>query len=139
MGRLLAPSLRPLSGERVSRLCAVYLLTLVAGCSAVGARPELSRYTPPSGAPTAGVIYVANGAGDYRSLSEHMSALVSRSGAPWEVETFAWSHGARRVLADQMDHENHLAEGERLAAEVAGRIRCQPAQRIAFVSHSSGS
>ena len=139
MCRFFDPSCRPFWGPRVSRRHAVYLLPLLAGCSAFGPQPELSRYTPPPGVPTAGVIYIANGAGDYRGLSENMSTLVARSGAPYEVETFVWSHGSRRVFADQTDHENHLTEGGRLAAEITARRQCHSGQRVALVSHSSGS
>src|SRR5262245_56058116 len=118
MCRLLAPSSHLATGLRVSRRHAVYLLPLLAGCSSVGARPEVVRAGPPPNVPGAGVIYVANGAGDYRGLSETMTTLVAKSGAPLQVETFVWSHGSGRVIADQVDHENHVNEGARLATEV---------------------
>lgn len=87
--------------------------------------------------PAANVVYVANGAGDYRGLSVNMTTVVAETRLPLEVETFAWSHGPRRVLADQMDRENQVAEGTRLATEVAAR-RSQCSKKIFLVGHSSG-
>jgi len=126
-------------GHRVSQFRAIVLLPLLAGCSAVAARPEVVRATPPPNVPGAGIIYVANGAGDYRGLSETMTRLVADSGAPLAVQTFVWSHGPRRVFADQVDHENHVIEGERLAGEVTAYRQAHPGQRVMFVGHSSGS
>jgi pimeloyl-ACP methyl ester carboxylesterase len=122
----------------VSQLRAFVLLPLLAGCSAVAPRQEVVRAAPPPDVPGAGVIYVANGAGDTRGYSEIMTTLVADSGAPLRVETFVWSHGPRRVIADHVDHDNHLNEGERLATEVAVYRQAHPGQRVMMAGHSSG-
>jgi hypothetical protein len=125
-------------GHRVSQFRATYsLLPLLAGCAVVGPRPVEARYTPPTGGPPAVVVYVANGAGDYRGLSANLNAVAAETRLPVAIETFVWSHGSRRVFADQVDRENQVAEGARLAAEVAARR--SNAQRVCLVGHSAGS
>jgi pimeloyl-ACP methyl ester carboxylesterase len=63
---------------------------------------------------------------------------MAETSTPVQIETFAWSHGYRRVLADQVDHENHLVQGQRLASQVSAYRTAHPKQRVYLVGHSAG-
>jgi pimeloyl-ACP methyl ester carboxylesterase len=89
-------------------------------------------------APNADVVFVADGSGDYRTTSAALCDAVRDTGAPLRIETFVWSHGYRRLLADHVDHCNHLEEGRRLAALVCDLRQSDPARAVSLVGHSSG-
>jgi pimeloyl-ACP methyl ester carboxylesterase len=114
-------------------LCVVSLLT---GCSAAGFRADTCRYLPAS--PPQGVVFVANGSGDFRSVSTNLSRAVAEAGLPLEIETAVWSHGYGRYIADHVDHENHLVEGDRLAEQVSAYSRTYPGRKIYLIGHSAG-
>jgi hypothetical protein len=63
--------------------------------------------------------------------SDNLARVVADASAPLQVETFVWSRGYRRVLADQTDHENHLTQGRRLADEVMAYRQAHPERRLA--------
>jgi pimeloyl-ACP methyl ester carboxylesterase len=113
------------------------LASLLAGCSAVGYRTAASPALPPS-QPPQGVVFVANGSGDFRTVSTNLSRVVAETGTPLQIETVAWSHGYGRYIADHTDHDNHLAEGARLAAQVAAYRQTCPGRKIYLVGHSAG-
>lgn len=111
-------------------------LILLSGCAA----SRQARYAPlpaPT-APATGVVFVANGAGDSRTASQRLAALVAETRAPLHIETFAWSHGYRRTFADQMDGDNHALAGRRLAEPVSAYRRAFPDRRICLVGQSAG-
>jgi pimeloyl-ACP methyl ester carboxylesterase len=114
------------------------LVSLLAGCSTVGHRTDtFCAALPPSPLPE-GVVFVANGSGDFRTVSTNLSRVVAETGTPLQIETVAWSHGYGRYLADHIDHDNHLAEGERLAAQVAAYRQTYPGRKVYLVGHSAG-
>jgi pimeloyl-ACP methyl ester carboxylesterase len=84
------------------------------------------------------VAFVANGSGDFRTVSAGLAQAVAEAAAPLEVETFVWSHGWGRYATDHVCHANHLAQGLRLAAEVAAYRRAHPERRVSLVGHSAG-
>jgi pimeloyl-ACP methyl ester carboxylesterase len=84
------------------------------------------------------VVFVANGAGDARALSNHLARLAADDNLPWQIKTVDWSLGRRRVLADQTDHDNHVAQGQRLAAQVAAYRQAYPDRRVYLIGHSAG-
>jgi pimeloyl-ACP methyl ester carboxylesterase len=84
------------------------------------------------------VVFVANGSGDARTVSTNLGQAVAEAAAPLQVETFVWSLGYRRYLADHTDHANHLAQGRRLAAQVAAYRQGCPGQQVFLVGHSAG-
>jgi pimeloyl-ACP methyl ester carboxylesterase len=84
------------------------------------------------------VVFVADGAGDFQTVSESLRQVVAETSAPLRIETVLWSHGYRRYLLDQLDHENHLLHGSRLAAEVSAWRQACGCQRIDLVGHSAG-
>jgi pimeloyl-ACP methyl ester carboxylesterase len=118
-----------------ARLHFLCLLALAVGCAA------RRQYVPPCtcAAPNADVVFVADGSGDYRTTSRAVSDAVNACGAPLCVETFVWSHGYGRLLADHIDHCNHLEEGRRLAALIAARVGDCRGLGVYLVAHSSGA
>jgi pimeloyl-ACP methyl ester carboxylesterase len=89
-------------------------------------------------APNTDVVFVADGSGDYRTTSAALCDAVRDTAAPLRIETVVWSHGYRRLLADHVDHCNHLDEGRRLAALVASLRQSCPERAVSLVGHSSG-
>src|SRR5262249_30928732 len=89
--------------------------------------------------PSHGVIFVADGAGNYQMASTTLRAVAAEQVLPLEVRTFEWSHGYSRSLADHVDYGHARAEGDRLAAEILA-LRCDcPAAEIYIVGHSAGA
>lgn len=118
----------------LSRLILPALLAFTAGCAATQ-QPVVTRG---SAAPDADIVFVADGSGDYRTTSTALGRAVGDSGATLRIETFVWSHGYGRVMADHLDHDKHLVEGQRLAELVAVFRRCRPERAIYLVGHSTG-
>jgi pimeloyl-ACP methyl ester carboxylesterase len=125
-------------GETVRRYLLALTVAMLAGCQSAG-RFTAERRAPscPSVAP-AGIVLVADGAGDYRDLSHHLNDIVGETSTPLHVETIAWSHGYRRIVADQVDHDNHRAHAQRLAAYVLGYRQAHPSRAVYFVGMSAG-
>jgi pimeloyl-ACP methyl ester carboxylesterase len=111
------------------------LVTLLAGCSAASYRHEVAR--PMVCNPTA-VVFVANGSGDFRTVSVNLGQVVAEASAPLQIETIAWSHGYGRYVWDHVDHANHLTEGQRLAERVAAYSQAYPGRKIHLIGHSAG-
>jgi pimeloyl-ACP methyl ester carboxylesterase len=111
------------------------LLLLFAGCalSRQGRNPDSVR----SPAAT-GVVFVANGAGDFRVASQRLSALVIETGAPLEIELVDWSRGYGRSVTDQVDRDNQVLQGRRLAEQVIEYRQAHPERRICLLGHSAG-
>jgi pimeloyl-ACP methyl ester carboxylesterase len=84
------------------------------------------------------VVFVANGSGDFRTASTNLCQAVAEAAAPLQVETFVWSRGYGRYVLDHTDHANHLAQGRRLAAQVAAYRQACPGRRLYLVGHSAG-
>jgi pimeloyl-ACP methyl ester carboxylesterase len=118
-----------------TRFALLSALLLAAGCAS-SRQPVAPRGCL---APHADVVFVANGSGDYRTTSIALGEAVSACGAPLRIETLVWSHGYGRMLADHVDHCNHLEEGRRLAALVAATKQHCPERAVYLVGHSSGS
>jgi hypothetical protein len=85
------------------------------------------------------VVFGADGAGDFRCASTALRQAVGDAGLPVEVETFVWSHGYRRNLADQMDKRHALVQGQRLAWQVAACRQACPDLLIYLYGHSAGA
>jgi pimeloyl-ACP methyl ester carboxylesterase len=84
------------------------------------------------------VVFVVNGSGDFRTVSENLCQAVAEAAAPLQVETFVWSHGYGRYVLDHLDHANHLAQGRRLATQVVAYSQACPGRRVYLVGHSAG-
>ena len=120
------------------RILPACFLALLAGCCATRNRSEVCYTASRSASPPAGIVFVANGSGDFRALSANLNQVVAEGSVPLQVETFVWSHGYWRYLADHVDHANHLAEGRHLAVQVAGYRQACPGRRVYLVGHSAG-
>jgi pimeloyl-ACP methyl ester carboxylesterase len=124
------------------------LLMLMTGCSALDrAAGGFGRFPEPPTVHCAasrgassplGVVFVANGAGDFRTVSRNLSQVVAEMSAPIEIRTVLWSRGYRRYLADQVDHANHLERACELAAQVIAYRQAYPERRIYLIGHSAG-
>ena len=90
-------------------------------------------------APCQDVVYVADGAGDFRAASLSVDRVVHRVGLPLCVEPISWSHGYGRIFADQLDREFARKQGQQLAQELSNRKLAQPNCRIYLLAHSAGS
>jgi pimeloyl-ACP methyl ester carboxylesterase len=121
------------------KLLVVALLPWLAGCLAPGPNPGSYRaaYLPPARCP-AGIVFVANGAGDYRTVTRNLTQVVAETGAPLQIETVLWSRGYRRYLSDQVDHCNHLAQARRLVWQIDAYRQAYPGRRIYLIGHSAG-
>lgn len=85
------------------------------------------------------IVLVADGAGDFRCCSTMLRRAAGKAGSAVGVETFVWSHGYRRSIADQVDAAHARLQGQRLAAEVRARQAADPGARISLAGHSAGA
>ena len=119
------------------KVLAVCWLPLLAGCLASGERAPVSNASPPASGSDP-LVFVANGAGDFYTLSKGLTLAAAQSHLPLQIETVDWSLGRRRYLADHIDHDNHLLQGRRLAEQVVACHQACPARKIYLVGHSAG-
>jgi hypothetical protein len=105
----------------------------VSGCA--GPRAEVIAVKAPVA--KAGVVFVVDGAGDFRACSKNLGQVCETT--PLQVVTVPWSHGYGRIIADGIDHAYAVAKGERLA-QVIGKYKHEyPDSPIYLVAHSAGS
>ncbi len=114
------------------------LPALVTGCSIAATQYNAQHPPVPATVPPTAVVFVANGAGDFRTVTAKLSEVVAEKCVPLQVETIAWSHGAGRFVIDQVDHANHLSEGRRLACQVAAFHKAHPGRKVYLVGYSAG-
>jgi pimeloyl-ACP methyl ester carboxylesterase len=114
------------------------LLPFLAGCWGAGYRPEVYRALSAPARPAVGVVFVANGSGDFRTVSRNLSQVVAETGAPLQIETYVWSHGYGRYVIDHVDHDNHLDHAYLLASQVAAYRQACADRRIYLIGHSAG-
>jgi pimeloyl-ACP methyl ester carboxylesterase len=117
----------------------VLLALLSAGCVGLEARsgtPVTAAF--PSVEPAA-LVLVADGAGGFKAASMSLRETVATDGLPLRVETFDWTHGHWRILADQLDRGHAREEGAELARRVAALNQSRPGATISLVGHSAGS
>jgi pimeloyl-ACP methyl ester carboxylesterase len=84
-------------------------------------------------------VFVADGAGNTAGLSTALRQAVATEQLPLCVETFEWSYGPYRFLADEMDSCHARDAGHRLAARVAAYRQAYPDGKVCLVAHSAGS
>jgi pimeloyl-ACP methyl ester carboxylesterase len=113
------------------------LVPLLTGCWSAGYRADLCRTTPPPPNPV-GVVFVANGSGDFRTVSRNLGQVLAETNTPLQIETVLWSHGYGRYITDHVDHANHLAKGCQLAAEVTAYRQAYPGRQVYLIGHSAG-
>jgi pimeloyl-ACP methyl ester carboxylesterase len=84
------------------------------------------------------VVFVANGSGDFRTVTYNLTQVVAEAQVPLQVETVTWSHGYARYIIDHTDHANHIEQGCRLAAQVAAYRAASPGRKVYLLGHSAG-
>lgn len=130
---------KPAAFARKARTVSLVLAALVAlgaaGCARP--RPELVVRTGPVAKD--GVLFVADGAGNFQATSRHVRAAVQAERLPLDVITFEWSHGNYRILADQIGYAYARAEGCRLARTIIRLRQDHPDTPIHLMGHSAGA
>jgi pimeloyl-ACP methyl ester carboxylesterase len=111
---------------------------LCTGCIGLPARTNTS-VTAARVAPPQAVVFVADGAGGFKAASTSMRCTVEADNVPLRVETFDWTHGHFRVIADQVDRDHARREGLELAAKVCALEQSCPGVPVFLVGHSAGS
>jgi pimeloyl-ACP methyl ester carboxylesterase len=84
------------------------------------------------------LVWVVDGAGDLRGCSNSLSQANLLAGTPMELSPFNWSHGHRRLLADQTDAAHAREQGKKLAEAIRARQVREPGRRVVLVAHSAG-
>lgn len=84
------------------------------------------------------LVWVLDGAGDLKGLSNALVQTNALSGEPVELTVFPWSHGYRRLFKDQTDTAHARLQGARLAAAIQERKLMEPGRRVVVVGHSAG-
>jgi pimeloyl-ACP methyl ester carboxylesterase len=110
----------------------------LSGCLSAGYRPDVCRACPPPPSNPVGVVFVANGSGDFRTVTTNLGQVVAETSTPLQIETVLWSHGFGRYVTDHLDHANHLTQGSRLAADVTAYRQAYPGRKVYLVGHSAG-
>ncbi len=113
-------------------------MPLLSGCCAAGDRLDLCREIPSSAPNPMGVVFVANGSGDFRTVSTNLGRVVAETSTLLQIETVPWSHGFCRYVTDHLGHANHLHQGSRLAAEVTAYRQAYPDRKVYLIGHSAG-
>lgn len=121
-----------------------FLFSLVAlvGCALAGGccvRPHPDLLIVNAPVAKAGVVFVADGAGNFQNASFHVRKVVEASKEPLDVVTFEWSHGHYRVVADQVDYAHARAEGYRLASTILRFRQDHPDVPVYLLGHSAGA
>jgi pimeloyl-ACP methyl ester carboxylesterase len=117
----------------VNKALPAVLLFAVTGCT-------LQHQYSPEPLPEHGpVIFVADGAGDFRAASAAFRKALAEEHEPVHIETVTWSHGYLRILRDQLDYAHGRVEGYRLAARIEAFRQSHPEVRIYLAGHSAGT
>lgn len=124
--------------QSIRLLTLLATLALLASPGCVGGRAQLSACGLGSGE-NGDVLYVADGAGDFRITSQTVDEVVHAIGLPLCVEPVVWSHGYGRIFADQIDRRFAQEQGHLLANTLRERKRLHPQCRIYLLAHSAGS
>lgn len=85
------------------------------------------------------VIFVADGAGDFRAASTSMRKVLEHDGMPGSVQTVVWSHGYLHILKDQIEYDYARAQGCKLAQTISTLKQMHPETHVYVVGHSAGS
>lgn len=112
-------------------------LTTLSGTGCARRRAELNTYSAP--VPEAGVLFVADGAGNYQNASRALRRASQEAGFPLQIVTFEWSHGYLRSVADLVDYPYAKEQGRRLAEEVMAYRRDHPGMPVHLAGHSAGA
>lgn len=116
------------------------LLALLPGCAAVPLR-QSARAPQPELPPARAVVFVLDGVGNFGATSEAIQRAAEECALPVYVESFEWSHGYGRVLADHFDRGHARDEARRLATQVLCYQQPRPEGPplpVSILAHSGG-
>ena len=122
----------------IRRVLLVGTLALITSFGCVSYRGQLSACgldTPDC----RDILFVADGAGDFRAASQSVERVVQDHGLPICVEPIVWSHGYGRVFSDQIARGYASQQGHFLAEELKRRRAAQPGRHIYLLAHSAGA
>ena len=119
-------------------ICFVLAAMVPLGASGCAAR-AYNQYAVKTPVREAGVIFAADGAGNFQASSQHVREVVEHDHLPLQVVTFEWSHGYGRIIADQVGYTHARSEGCRLAHEVRQFRAEHPGVPVHLLGHSAGS
>lgn len=120
----------------------VALPLLVSGCFGVSCRPlptTTSQSPPPLAAGARGTVICVPGAGGFPAICKALSDTIEARGEGLQVETFEWTHGNWRILADHVDQSNIQYQGARLAQRLVCVKQQCPTRPVYVLAHSAGS
>ena len=84
------------------------------------------------------LVWVVDGAGDLKGCSHALTQANTQAGNAIELSAFAWSHGHRRLLVDQIDWSHARVRGEQLAAAILDHKAREPNRRVVLVATAPG-
>jgi len=123
---------------RASLHCLVIVLAGTLGCGGCARyRSELTTYAAPI--PKDGVIFVADGAGNYQYFSRALRRASKEGGFCAQIVTFEWSHGYLRSVADQIGYAHARSQGKILAGRILQFRAEYPDRPVHLTGHSAGA
>jgi hypothetical protein len=134
----------PTEGSAVPSVRRRWLLTvalLTPGCLAARPATALPPVVRAAHAPPAcpeGLVLIVDGAGGFQATSRSFRRTAEEARLPVEIETFRWTHGYLRVLADHLDTAHAREQGHRLAGHILASQQERPGLPIFVVAHSAG-
>jgi pimeloyl-ACP methyl ester carboxylesterase len=108
------------------------------GLLAIGTRVQAQDMPPPRPVDEK-IVFAVDGSGLLRGMGDDLRQAIVDAQQLHCVETFAWSHGAGRVLADLHDHDYQKAKGQELAESILACRRLAPVGKVYIVCHSAGA
>jgi pimeloyl-ACP methyl ester carboxylesterase len=128
----MVPVPRPIPIQWLVLMIAAFL----PGCTTF--RPTAVRFVPPD-QPSNGIVFVADGSGDMRQLSDNLAVVAQESRAPLTVQRVQWSHGKGAIFPDLHDAEHHKQQGKILAQQILAYRQTHPDHRVCLIGYSSGA
>lgn len=119
------------------RLLLLLILVVASAGGCASSRTEVRVAAPRP--PARGVVFTADGAGNFHAASESLRQTLDAAGVPLCVDRLEWSHGYGRAVADQTDTCHAREQGRRLAARVCAYRQSCPNGEVYLLGHSAGS
>ncbi|MDW8267365.1 MAG: hypothetical protein RMJ52_18740 [Gemmataceae bacterium] len=113
-------------------------LSLAAALVCCAGAGNVQADSPTIACPAAPLVFVADGAGNFQMTSKALKHAVAEYQLPLVVETFCWSLGKYRVIADTLNRDNAREKGRQLAQVVIERRRAGFAGPIYLIGHCAG-
>jgi pimeloyl-ACP methyl ester carboxylesterase len=107
------------------------------GCAGFSSQARPTTYSA-SPQTSRGVIFVADGAGDFQVTTSVLQNVLAENHVPLGVRTVRWSHGYWRVAADLLDEMHARAEGWKLAEQIKAERQAHPEREIYLLAYSAG-